>query len=64
LRVPDAVQRFFGGAPLSQDHDAAMDPGSAAHHHSVSKTRVSALTVLRSVRESGRNYVAMKAASA
>jgi hypothetical protein len=27
-----------------------MDPGSAAHHHSVSKTRVNALLVLRSVR--------------
>jgi hypothetical protein len=27
-----------------------MDPGSAAHHHSASKTRVNALIVLRSVR--------------
>jgi hypothetical protein len=27
-----------------------MDPGSAAHHHSASKTRVNALLVLRSVR--------------
>jgi hypothetical protein len=27
-----------------------MDPGSAAHHHSASKTRVDALTVLRSIR--------------
>jgi hypothetical protein len=27
-----------------------MDPGSAAHHHSASKTRVYALMVLRSVR--------------
>jgi hypothetical protein len=29
---------------------ARMDPGSAAHHHSVSKTRVNALMVLRCVR--------------
>jgi hypothetical protein len=35
-RVPDAV--------------TSMDPGSAAHHHSASKTRVNALMVLRSVR--------------
>src|SRR5882757_9417094 len=27
-----------------------IGPGSAAHHHSASKTRVNALTVLRSVR--------------
>jgi hypothetical protein len=27
-----------------------MDPGSAAHHHSASKTRVNALMVLRCVR--------------
>jgi hypothetical protein len=26
-----------------------MDPGSAAHHHSASKTRVNALVVLRSI---------------
>jgi hypothetical protein len=28
-----------------------MDPGSAAHRHSVSKTRANALTALRRVRE-------------
>ena len=32
-RVPDAVQRFFSGAPQSRDPFAAtMDPASAAHH--------------------------------
>jgi hypothetical protein len=54
-RVPDAVQRLFGGAPQSRDlHDTASrttDPGSAAHHHSASKARVNTLMVLRTVRE-------------
>jgi hypothetical protein len=27
-----------------------MDPGTAAHHHSASKTRVNALMVLRGIR--------------
>jgi hypothetical protein len=27
-----------------------MDPGTVAHHHSASKTRVNALLVLRSIR--------------
>jgi len=36
-RVPDALQRLFGGAPQSRDlHEETpsrtMDPGSAAHH--------------------------------
>jgi hypothetical protein len=30
---------------------AGNDPGSAAHRHSVSKTRVNALKALRSIRE-------------
>jgi hypothetical protein len=39
-------------APQSRDPLPAkrMDPGSAAHHHSASKTRVNALSVLRSIR--------------
>jgi hypothetical protein len=31
--------------------DVCYDPGSAAHRHSVSKTRVNALKALRSIRE-------------
>jgi hypothetical protein len=31
-----------------------MDPGSAAHRHSVSKTRVNALMALRSIRGTRR----------
>jgi hypothetical protein len=32
-RVPDAVQRLFGGAPQSRDpQKRSMDPGSATHH--------------------------------
>ncbi len=31
-RVPDAVQRLFGGAPRSQDLQSTVDPGSAAHY--------------------------------
>jgi catechol 2,3-dioxygenase len=52
LRVPDAVQRFFSGAPQSRDPIPArkMGPGLAAHRHSVSKTRVNALMALRSIR--------------
>jgi hypothetical protein len=34
--------------------DLAMDPGSAAHRHSASKTRVNALMALRSIRGTGR----------
>jgi hypothetical protein len=35
-RVPDAVQRFFGGAPQSRAPVSlrGMDPGSAAHRKS------------------------------
>jgi hypothetical protein len=35
MRVPDAVQRLFDGAPQSRDRhkgSARYDPGSAAHH--------------------------------
>jgi hypothetical protein len=32
-----------------------MDPGSAAHRHSASKTRVNALTALRSIRGTRRS---------
>jgi hypothetical protein len=34
-----------------------MGPGSAAHHHSVSKTRVNALVVLRRVRGTGLSLI-------
>jgi hypothetical protein len=34
-----------------------MDPGSAAHHHSASKTRVNALSVLRSIRGTQPNVL-------
>ena len=40
-----------GRDPLEGD---AMDPGSAAHRHSASKTRVNALMALRSIRGTGR----------
>jgi hypothetical protein len=56
-RIPDAVQRFFSGAPQSRDrYERCLryGPGSAAHHHGASKTRVNALMakngVLRCVR--------------
>ena len=59
-RVPEAVQRCPGDAkhrPVTLLRRAGtymlpnrMDPGPAAHHHSASKTRVNALTVLRSIR--------------
>src|SRR5205085_7120944 len=45
IHVPDAAQR----ATLLRragTHSLCMDPGSAAHHHSASKTRVNALLVL------------------
>jgi hypothetical protein len=50
-RVPDAVQRSSRcSAEPGPMTVTDMDPGSAADHHSASKTRVNALTVLRSVR--------------
>jgi hypothetical protein len=42
------------GASLIRDRyklSVCEDPGSAAHHHSASKTRVNALMVLRCTRE-------------
>jgi hypothetical protein len=58
-RVPDAVQRAISAFTRVFDalwlrragtHAIRMDPGSAAHRHSASKTRVNALLALRSVR--------------
>ncbi len=49
FRVPDAVQRFFSGAPQSRDrtkHRLRYDPGSAAHHF-----------VLRSIRGTALNEI-------
>jgi hypothetical protein len=53
-RVPDAVQRALGGAPLSRDRTKGIlrrDPGSAKQRHSASKTRVNALEALHRARE-------------
>src|SRR3954469_7214065 len=47
-RVPDAVQRFLAVHRRAGAH-VDMGPGSAAHHHSASKTAVNALSVLRSL---------------
>jgi hypothetical protein len=60
-RVPDAVQCSPGDAkhrPVTLlrragTHEQSLGPGSPAHHaasHSASKTRVSALVALRSIR--------------
>ncbi len=46
-------------APLIRDLSKigiCYGPGSAAHHHSASKTRVNALMVLRCARDTSRSY--------
>src|ERR1700730_18614555 len=52
--VPDAAQRSSLCAaepgPILLKHENQLGPGSAAHHHSASQTRVNALLVLRCVR--------------
>src|SRR5258708_33831170 len=51
LRVPDAVQRSSrcSAEPGPTRTAELMGPGSAAHRHSASKTRVNALKALRSI---------------
>ena len=51
-RVPDAVQLFGAARRAGTDGNITrtMGPGSAAHRHSASKTRVNALVALRCVR--------------
>jgi hypothetical protein len=56
-RVPDAVQRFSRcSAEPGPRSTLEVGPGSAAHRHSASKTRVNALMALRSIRETGSHY--------
>jgi hypothetical protein len=57
-RVPDAVQRpsRCSAEPGPGSTPARWAPGSAAHRHSASKTRVNALMALRSIRGTGPHY--------
>jgi hypothetical protein len=53
MRFPDKMRRT-SGASLIRDlrkRGVSEGPGSAAHHHSASKTRVNALVALRRARE-------------
>jgi hypothetical protein len=44
------VRTMHRTAGTQADAECAMDPGSAAHRHSPSKTHVNALMALRSIR--------------
>ena len=50
LRFPHAVRHASGAPQMRGPLPDQMDPGSAAHRHSASQTRVNALMALRRVR--------------